>query len=176
MTLEFKTYELKSSWVVAQLVLNGIFGVLAIMAWTEWPPKNFGLSIAITLPLLTGIILRTVALLTSKVTFDEMGVSKHSVFGRPWGIRCCNLRTFGVVSDNKLVVVDPDLIDENTLEYFQIFLSKSPEFDLYEKKRQFNLRLQYRKDVYEQIRAWVRTSAHNCLLVSRDLQFEKEIW
>lgn len=105
-------------------------------------------------------------ILTSKVKFDDKSVIKYSLFIKT-EIKTDKIKSYGVVGSSKsgFWLVNPDEISENDFgqSYF-IFLSESAKFDLDSMGRMNNLRLQYRKDIYEKIKEWIKkTSAQQCV-------------
>lgn len=165
MTFEIKAFVLKSQTAILWLFITGAMTCMGLILWTNLRADNIELTIYFSTPLTLAFPLMLSYILTSKVKFDDRSVIKYSLFVKT-EIKTEKIKSYGVVGSSKsgFWLVNPDEISENDFgqSYF-IFLSESDKFDLDSMGRQNNLRLQYRKDIYEKIKEWIKTTSaqHN---------------
>jgi hypothetical protein len=156
MTFEIKTFVLKSQTVILWLIITAAMTAMGLILWINLRPDNFELTILFSTPLTLAFPLTLSYILTSKVTFDDRSVIKYSLIIKT-EIKTDKIKSYGVVGSSKsgFWLVNPDEINENDFgQSYYIFISESDKFDLDSMSRQNNLRLQYRKDIYEKIREW----------------------
>ena len=104
--------------------------------------------------------------LTARVKFDEDSVVRFSLFGTT-ELKMGKIRTYGVLGQSRSSnwLANPDHTNENDLvdSYF-IFISESDKFDLDSMTPKNNIKLQFRRDVYENVKEWIKkASAQQCV-------------
>ena len=166
MTFEIKTFVLKSQTVILWLFITAAMTTMGLFLWTNFQADNVYFTIVFSTILTLAFPLTLSYVLTSKVKFDEKSVIKYSLLVKT-EIRTDKIKSYGVVGSSKsgFWLVNPNEISESDFgqSYF-IFLSESDKFDLDSMGRQNNLRLQYRKDIYEKIKEWLKkASAQQCV-------------
>ncbi len=168
MTFEIKTFVLKSPTVILWLFITAAMTAMGLFLLTNLKADNIELTLLLSTPLTIVFPLTLTYVLTSKVTFDDTSVTKKSFFIKT-KLNAEKIKSYGVVGSSKsgFWLVDPDYISENDFgqSYF-IFLSESEQFDLDSTSRQNNLRLQYRRDIYEKIKEWIKKPAPNNVFAS----------
>jgi hypothetical protein len=168
MTFEIKTFVLKNPTVILWLFITAAMTAMGLFLLTNLKADNIELTLLLATPLTIVFPLTLTYVLTSKVTFDDTSVTKKSFFIKT-KLNAEKIKSYGVVGSSKsgFWLVDPDHISENDFgqSYF-IFLSESEQFDLDSTRRQNNLRLQYRRDIYEKIKEWIKKPAPNNVLAS----------
>jgi hypothetical protein len=161
MIFETKTFELKKPTVILWLFITAAMTTMGLIPWTKLQPGNLVLTALVTAPLILAFPLTLSFVLTSKVRFDDDKVTKSSLFIKT-KLKAEKIKSYGVVGSSKsgFWLVDPDNINENDFgQSYYIFLSESDKFDLDSSARQNNLRLQYRKDIYEKIKEWTKKAS-----------------
>jgi len=169
MTFEIKTFKLKNPTIILWLFITAAMTVMGLIPWTKLQPDNIVLIGLVTTPLIFAFPLTLSYILSSRVRFDEDSVTKTSFFIKT-ELKTDRIKSYGVVGSSKsgFWLVDPDNINENDFgQTYFIFLSESDKFDLDSSARQNNLRLQYRRDIYEKIKDWLKkASAQQCVYAS----------
>ena len=104
--------------------------------------------------------------LTSKVKFNNDSVVKFSFF-RTTELKMEKIKTYGVFGQSKSGnwLANPDNTNENDLvDSYYIFISESDKFDLDSTTPKNNIKLQFRKNVYEDVKEWIKkASAQQCV-------------
>jgi hypothetical protein len=156
MTFEIKTFVLKSQTVILWLIITAAMTAMGLILWINLRADNFELTILFSISLIIAFPLTLTYILTSKVKFDDRSVIKYSLIIKT-EIKTDKIKSYGVVGSSKsgFWLVNPDEINENDFgQSYYIFISESDKFDLDSMSRQNNLRLQYRKDIYQRIKEW----------------------
>ncbi|HNP98741.1 MAG: hypothetical protein U0289_05120 [Cyclobacteriaceae bacterium] len=166
MTFEVKTFVLKTPTIILWLFIAAAMTTMGLFLLTKVAPDNLLLTVLITVPMTLMFPLGLGYILTGKVKFDDDSVTKYSLFAKT-ELKINRIKTYGIVSSSKsgTRIVKPDNINENDLvEIYFIFLSESDTFDLDSMTRKNHVRLQFRVDVYEIIKEWVKkASAKQCI-------------
>jgi hypothetical protein len=168
MTFETKAFVIRNPTIILWLVITAAMTTIGIILWINLRSDNLLLATMLSIPLTMAFPLILSYILTSKVKFDEETVIKYSLFIKT-EIRTDKIKSYGVVGSGKsgFWLVDPDNINENEFgQTYFIFLSEADKFDLDSMNRQNNLRLQFRKDIYEKIKVWLKKSQRPTQFIS----------
>ncbi len=161
MKFEVKTFVLKNPTIVLWLSVAGAMTIMGLFLLTKTRTDNLLLTFLISGPMTLMFPLGLSFILTSKVKFDEDVVTKSSFFIKTQ-IKANKIKTYGVVSSSKYGtrLVDPENINENDfMESYFIFISESDKFDLNSMTRKNHIRLQFRVDVYETVKDWIKKAS-----------------
>jgi len=166
MTFEVKAFVLKNPTVILRLIITFAFTAMGTFLLTKSTFDNFAYSIPISASMTLAFPLTLAYTLTSKVKFDEDSVVKFSFFGTT-KLKMEKIKTYGVLGQSKSGnwLANPDNTNENDLvDSYYIFISESDKFDLDSTTPKNNIKIQFRKDVYENVKEWIKkASAQQCV-------------
>lgn len=166
MTFEVQSFNMKSRSTITKLAIVGFLTVMGLFLLLSIPNQRdnmiipvilLGTILTLSFPLLLAVVM------TSKVIFDKDKVTRVSMFGRK-EISINDLKSYGTFIQSRYSsrLVDSDELNENEMiDSNMIFLSESSTFDLNKFKLPVHIRLEYRADVYQRIKEWVKQPAHN---------------
>ena len=159
MKFQAKTFDLKNPTVILWLVITASLTIMGLILLTNLRPDNVELTILLATPLTIVFPLTLSYLLTSKVQFDNDRAVKSSIFGTT-ELMLANIKSFGVFAQSRFNcwLVDSETATENSLfDTNFIFISEADNFDLGQRRPKRNIRLLFRRDIYNQVRDWIKT-------------------